>query len=419
MSRAMNNSGIPWIGEIPDSWKLLPAKRVFSGQKRIVGKAVDDYERLALTMQGVIKRNKEDNEGLQPEKFDGYQILRQNELVFKLIDLQNEKTSRVGLSPYTGIVSPAYIIISNSQEDNRFYYYWFLDMYYRLIFNQMGDDGVRSSLNMADVLNIPLPSISLNEQQAIADFLDKKCGEIDEMVSLQERIIEELKAYKQSLISEITCKGLDHNASMKDSGFEWLGDIPSHWRVIKNRFLFKENVRPCVGDETPLSLSQADGLIATDDMKEQALKTSTYEGWKAVKLNDIVLNRFKAHLGVLFCAKLEGMVSFHYGVYEAQRKLVPQYFEYLYHSNSYRHIYSIKSNGMVVGLQNLSNSNFYSVDCLFPPLEEQQAIADYLDTKCGEIDTLISLKQSKIDALKEYKKSIIYEYITGKKEVNG
>ena len=204
---------------------------------------------------------------------------------------------------------------------------------------------------------------------------------------------------------------------MKYSGIEWIGEIPVHWKICKNRYLFKENVRKCNGTEISLSLSQADGLVPTAEMKENAMKSSSYENWKAVKVDDIVLNRFKAHLGVLFRAKLEGMVSFHYGVYEAITELCPQYFEYLYHSDNYRYVYSIMSNGMVVGLQNLSNTNFYRVDCVVPTLEEQIQISEYLDTKCTEIDNLISIKLSKIDSLKEYKKSIIYEYVTGKKEV--
>ena len=148
--REMKDSGIEWIGEIPVDWRILPVKRFFRNEKRIVGSDVDKYERLALTMNGVIKRSKDDSEGLQPEKFEGYQILRENELVFKLIDLENVKTSRVGLSPYTGLVSPAYIVITNNKEDNRFYYYWFMFMYYNEVFNHLGGEGVRSALNAKD-----------------------------------------------------------------------------------------------------------------------------------------------------------------------------------------------------------------------------------------------------------------------------
>ena len=138
--REMKDSGVEWIGEIPKDWEIVQTKRFFRNIKRVVGSDVDNYERLALTMNGVIKRSKEDSEGLQPEKFEGYQILRKNELVFKLIDLENVKTSRVGLSSYTGLVSPAYIVLTNELEDNRYYYYWFKFLYYpksRIMYTQI------------------------------------------------------------------------------------------------------------------------------------------------------------------------------------------------------------------------------------------------------------------------------------------
>lgn len=111
---------------------------------------------MALTLNGVIKRSKEDSEGLQPEKFEEYQILRKNNLVFKMIDLENVNTSRVGLSPYTGLVSPAYIVFSNNRDDNRYPYYWFMSMYYHEVFNHLGGDGVRSALNAKDMLSLPM-----------------------------------------------------------------------------------------------------------------------------------------------------------------------------------------------------------------------------------------------------------------------
>lgn len=157
--RKMKDSGIEWIGQIPDDWNILPTKRFFRHTKTLAGEQVDSYERLALTMNGVIKRSKDDSEGLQPEKFDTYQVLHENELVFKLIDLANVKTSRVGLSLYNGIVSPAYIVLTNDSKDNRFFYYYFISMYYNEIFNNLGDNGVRSSLNAQDLLNVPMVNI--------------------------------------------------------------------------------------------------------------------------------------------------------------------------------------------------------------------------------------------------------------------
>ena len=210
--REMKDSGIEWIGQIPEDWNIWPTKRFFRHTKTLAGEQVDSYERLALTMNGVIKRSKEDSEGLQPEKFDTYQVLRENELVFKLIDLANVKTSRVGLSPYTGIVSPAYIVLTNDSEDNRFYYYYFMSMYYNEIFNNFGDNGVRSSLNAQDLLNVPMVDIPNSLRKRIANFLDEKCGKIDRYIEKQQQVIEKLKAYKQSVITEAVTKGLDPNA---------------------------------------------------------------------------------------------------------------------------------------------------------------------------------------------------------------
>ena len=201
-TRDMKESGIEWIGMIPKDWEVIRVKNEFKPIKRVVGQEVDKYERLALTLNGVIKRSKEDVEGLQPEKFEGYQILKENELVFKLIDLENLKTSRVGLSAYCGLVSPAYIILTNGSHDNRFSYYYFMSLYYGAIFNSLGGDGVRSALYKDDLLNIPYVCPPIHEQQAIANYLDEKCSKIDQTIEQKQTLIKQLEEYKQSLIYE-------------------------------------------------------------------------------------------------------------------------------------------------------------------------------------------------------------------------
>lgn len=416
MSREMKNSGIPWIGDIPKDWRIVRNKNVFSNSKILVGDAWNTTQLLSLTTKGIRAVAIGSTSGKVPDSYDTYQVVEKDNIVMCLFDLDCSAVFS-GLSPIHGMISPAYkaLTIKNGFLPD-FYAKWFDYIFDGRKFMFLSKN-IRYSLTYDEFASLQVVAPSLLEQQKIASFLDRKCAEIDEMIALQEKIVEELKAYKQSLITETVIKGLNPDAEMKDSGIEWIGKIPAHWKICKNRYLFKENVRKCNGTEISLSLSQADGLVPTAEMKESAMKSSSYDNWKAVKVDDIVLNRFKAHLGVLFRAKLEGMVSFHYGVYEAITELYPQYFEYLYHSDNYRYVYSIMSNGMVVGLQNLSNTNFYRVDCVVPTIEEQIQISEYLDTKCTEIDNLISIKLSKIDSLKEYKKSIIYEYVTGKKEV--
>ena len=232
----MKDSGIPWIGQIPEDWEVCKVKNFFIYKKRIVGDDAENWQRLALTLNGVIKRSKDDSEGLQPEKFEGYQILMQNELVFKLIDLNNIQTSRVGLSNYDGIVSPAYIILSPQNISVLFSYYYFISLYYRNIFNTLGDDGVRSSLNSLDLLNLKIVVPPQEIQQKIVEILDKKCGQIDELVRIEENEIEKLKEYKTSLITKVVTKGLDPNAKMKDSGIPWIGQIPEDWKIGRLKF---------------------------------------------------------------------------------------------------------------------------------------------------------------------------------------
>lgn len=414
----MKDSGVQWLGNIPKEWSVGKVKHEFYATKTIVGDKVNDYERLALTLNGVIKRSKDAGDGLQPEKFDGYQILKEHELVFKLIDLANVSTSRVGLSPYTGIVSPAYIVLHHRKDMNpRYGEYYFLSMWMNEVFNHIGGDGVRSALNAKDLLNIPYLKVSPDEQQAIANYLDETCSKIDEIIAEANASIDEYKELKQSTIDNATMAGI-HDSEMKDTNYVWFPEMPKHWNLALASLLFREDVRPVNENDVSLSLSQVDGLIPTDDMSERSLKSATHDNWKHVIPDDLVLNRFKGHLGVFFASRYTGMVSFHYGVYHAIRDDVyAKYYEYLFHSTTYKNIFALKSNGITVGLQNLSNGNFYSVKILHPSLDEQKEIVDYLDEKCKQIDSLIAEKESLINDLEAYKKSLIYEVVTGKRRV--
>lgn len=429
MSREMRHSGIEWIGDIPKEWDLIYTKRLFSCKKQIVGESVNDYDRLALTMQGVIKRDKEDNEGLQPEKFDNYQVLRKNELVFKLIDLANAKTSRVGLSPYTGIVSPAYIILRNSRTDNRFYYYWFLFMYFYLIFNQMGDDGVRSSLSPADLLNIPIPNLPFQEQLRIANYLDKVCGDVDKMVALQEQMIEELQAYKQSVITETVTKGLNPNAPMRNSGIDWIGEVPEHWEIQRLRTL----------GWTQNGISQSGDYFGDDYAYPFVNYSDAYKNYSVPypegKANSSEEDRKRYSLvegDVLFTRTSETIEEIGFSstcletikdaVYSGflirfrptSNKLYKGFSKYYFRSQIHRAYFVKQMN--IVTRASLGQDLLKNLVVLLPTLSEQQQIASYLEEKCSEIDSLITIKQQKIEELKEYKKSVIYEYVTGKKE---
>lgn len=440
----MKNSGVEWIGEIPEDWEVKPVKRYFSHVKRIVGNDVDKYERLSLTMQGVLKRSKDDADGLQPEKFNGYQILKQNELVFKLIDLENINTSRVGLSPFTGLVSPAYIILSNNKKDNTFYYYWFLNMYYQEVFNKLGDGGVRSALNTKDVLSLPMVYLNNEIQQRIATYLDKKISKIEETIQNQQQVIEKLKAYKQSLITEaVTGKVKIENGkicgeyeSYKDSGVEWIGNIPSEWVCvqIKNVFRFLGGY----------AFNSEDYV---DETEYQILRIGNVKDFKILfdaspvyisKETAFQVENFKLRPGyILFTMTgTRGKKDYFYtheitkddckkkNIYLNQRVggLIPKtdidssYFNYLLKDNLIKDSVFLNETG-TANQANIGSEDVMKIKVHCPPKEAQKEIADYLDKKCTAIDTVIEQKQKLIEKLTEYKKSLIYECVTGKKEI--
>ena len=416
--RKMIDSGIAWIGQIPDDWHIWPTKRFFRHTKTLAGEQVDLYERLALTMNGVIKRSKDDSEGLQPERFDTYQVLRENELVFKLIDLANVKTSRVGLSPYTGIVSPAYIILTNDNKDNRFYYYYFISMYYNEIFNNLGDNGVRSSLNAQDLLNIPMVDIPRYLQKRIADFLDEKCGKIDRYIEKQQQIIEKLKAYKQSVITEAVTKGLNPNVPMKDSGIEWIGMIPEHWEICKFGHIasVKSNLvppqrykyYPQVSSE---NIQKNSGkLLACKTVDETGIISDNHLFFKG----QILYSKIRPALNKATIAPFDGLCSA--DIYPIETNDNSRFLLYMILSESFlAQVKMITENR--VKMPKINRSELNGIFVVNLPYDEQEQIVTFLDEKCSAIDQEVSNREFIVGKLEEYKKSLIYEAVTGKLEV--
>ena len=433
------DSGIPWIGQIPKHWEVKKAKFIFKNKKEIIGYRAEFTDRLALTLNGVIKRSKDDNEGLQPEKFETYQILRKNNLVFKLIDLKNISTSRVGISNFDlGIVSPAYIILQR-KENNKFFYYFYMSMYYRCIFNSLGDDGVRSSLNSTDLLNLKIPYPPLNEQKEIAEFLDKKCEIIDKRLSNLERKIKSLKEYKKSLISECVTKGLNpKNREFKDSGIPWIGQIPKHWEVTKIKYCLKENFGGCWGDDLENEqISQNSRLcirVADFDFDKQKVKQTadTFRNYTKSQIlstklqdGDLIIEKSgggdKMPVGrsVVFEQNLFGAKEVLFANFcqcfrplNINNKFFAHAMKAFYQNNNMRFFFN-----QTTGIQNLSIFNILNAFLPYPPLNEQKEIAEFLDKKCEKIDRLNENYTKQITALKEYKKSLIYECVTGKKEI--
>ena len=417
--REMKDSGIGWVHNIPSSWDVIKGKYAFTNKKSVVGAKVDDYDRLALTLNGVIKRSKDDNEGLQPDKFDTYQILKKDELVFKLIDLKNISTSRVGLSPYIGIVSPAYIILKSKKEIYpAFAEKYYLIMWMNQVFNNLGDAGVRSSLNSTELLEIQLPIPPYIEQQRIANFLDIQCNKIDAIMADVQSQIETLEDYKKSVISEAVTKGLNPNVEMKDSKMGWIVNIPSHWQTKKIKFNFERYELRNPGEQQILSVYREYGVIPKDSRDDNHNVTSEDTSkYKYVKPGYLVINKMKAWQGSMGVSDFEGVVSPAYFVYKFSSNIFEKKYVHYLLRGCYKDEFRRISGGIREGQWDLNPERFENTLILIPPKDEQDLIAEYIDRKCAEIDSVISDKKEQLETLEEYKKSLIYEYVTGKKEV--
>lgn len=426
------DSGIEWIGEIPEDWSINRTKHFFTHHKDIVGENSNLFDRLALTLKGVIKRSKDDSKGLQPEAFNSYQILRKNDLVFKLIDLENISTSRVGLCPFIeGIVSPAYIILTpNDKIYPKYGEYYYLSMWHREIFNHLGDDGVRSSLNVNDLLNIPILIINKEEQQKIAEFLDKKCSHIDSVLDKTKASIEEYKKLKQAVITQAVTKGIRPNRPMKDSGIEWIGEIPEDWRIKRLRYIGNcqngiSKGAEAFGSGYPfISYSNVYRNIVLPEIATEFIETTKEEReLYSVQVGDVFFTRTSETIEEIgfssVCEKTIPNATFagfliRFRPYN-KKEIIPKYSKYYFRANIHRAFFVKEMN--LVTRASLGQGLLKRLPVILPNIQEQEEIADYLDIKCAEIDKLIEKKEQLISELETYKKSLIYEYVTGKKEV--
>lgn len=417
--REMKYSGVEWMEDIPASWNMIRFKDKYQSIKEIAGESSSEYERLALTLGGVIKRPKDDSEGLQPKAFDGYQILRENDFVFKMIDLQNVSTSRVGLSPYTGLVSPAYIRFcsKNKNQFNKFVYYYLMSMYYNCVFNSLGGDGVRSALNASDMGMLMIPFPSEHEQMLIVEAIESQTDKVDALIANQEAQIVKLKAYKQSLITEIVTKGLDPNVKMKDSGVEWIGKIPDTWEINRGKFVLQLLSRPVKETDEVITCFRDGEVTLRKNRREDGFTFSDKEiGYQGIEPGDLVIHGMDGFAGAIGISDSRGKASPVLIVCDSKHN--KKYMSYYLRNLAYRDIFVALSTGIRVRSCDLRWNKLANLPFVLPSLEEQNNIVLFLDEKIKQIDELIDIKRRKIDRLTQYKKSLIYECVTGKREVN-
>ena len=416
--REMKDSGIAWIGAMPRAWKMNTIAQIFL-QVKCKNTGLQEKNLLSLSYGKVKRKSIDTVEGLLPESFDGYNIIEKDDIVLRLTDLQNDHTSlRVGLAEERGIITSAYLTIRNRSNFCPKYLYYYLHSFdIAKGFYGMGA-GVRQGLNWDGVKWLKILAPSVPEQERIAAFLDAECAEIDAVLEKTRASIEEYKKLKQAVITQAVTKGIRGDRPMKDSGIEWIGDIPAEWDVIRVKQLLKErNERSKEGKEEPLSMSQKVGLVPTKFLESIPNMASSFVGAKLAYVDDLVFNKLKAHLGVFSVSRYDGLVSPDYAVYCSTGKSNLKYLEYIFKTPQCIGEFRKKSTGIAAGLMRLYTEGLFSIYLPYPALSEQEEIAEYLNEKCAGIDALIAKKQQYLTEIENYKKSLIYEYVTGKKEV--
>ena len=416
--REMKDSGIEWVGAIPNHWRVSKIKQIVRW-KSVKGQP--DLPVLSLYRDyGVIpKDSRDDNHNATSLDTSGYKVVEHGDLV---INKMKAWQGSLAVSEYNGIVSPAYHICKITSENicKKYLHYLLRDASYLPEYMRLST-GLRVGqwdLSFDDFKNIPFLVPPLAEQERIAAFLDAECAEIDAVLEKTRASIEEYKKLKQAVITQAVTKGIRGDRSMKDSGIEWIGDIPAEWDVIRVKQLLKErNERSKEGKEEPLSMSQKVGLVPTKFLESIPNMASSFVGAKLAYVDDLVFNKLKAHLGVFSVSRYDGLVSPDYAVYCSTGKSNLKYLEYIFKTPQCIGEFRKKSTGIAAGLMRLYTEGLFSIYLPYPALSEQEEIAEYLNEKCAGIDALIVKKQQYLTEIENYKKSLIYEYVTGKREV--
>lgn len=420
--REMKDSGVAWIGAVPSDYRTASIGSLFTIKKDIIGREPETV--LSITQTGIRPKDLSSNEGQNASSYANYQIVNVGDFAMNHMDLL---TGWIDISKYEGVTSPDYRVFTlNDKEMSADYFLRVFQYYYTdRVFFGFGQ-GVatlgRWRLPAINFKKIDVPVPPVLEQQRIVAAIDEKVGKVDSLIANVQAQIEKLKAYKQSVITEVVTKGLDPTVPMKDSGVEWIGAIPAHWGVtrIKNMFELR-NERNDEADLTKvnlISLYTDLGVVQHSDLTATTgNRAVTAEGYKIVRKNDIVVNIILCWMGAVGMSQYDGVTSPAYDIYRPLKDTNSEYYHYLFRTNRFNGECYRYGRGIMMMRWRTYSTEFRAINIPCPPAEEQKKIVAHLNEKCNKIDQLIAIKQAKIEKLEQYKRSLIYEYVTGKKEV--
>lgn len=412
--REMKDSGIEWIADIPEHWSVSKIGGLYS--LRVTKVSDRDYPPLSVTNKGILPQLET---AAKTNAHDDRKLVCKGDFA---INSRSDRRGSCGISSYTGSVSLINTILRPMTEMHPQYYDW---LFHTI---QFGDEfykwghGIVDDLwttGWQDMKKISIPTPPITEQAVISDFLDEQCAEIDSLISDIQSQIEALEEYKRSVITEAVTKGLDPDVEMRDSGIAWVGDIPAHWITHPLYFYFgvRKN-KNALGLETNL-LSLSYGKIIRKDINSNGgLLPESFNTYNIIEKDDIIIrptdlqnDKRSLRTGI---AREHGIITSAYIAMKAIKTVNPEYFHYLLHAYDVMKVFYNMGNGV---RQGLNFSEFSRLMVFEPTIEEQNAIVAYLKEKCNEIDLAIAEKKQQIETIEEYKKSLIFEYVTGKKEV--
>lgn len=410
------DSQIHWIGQIPKHWEIKKVKDGFYLKK---DKAlIENPVVLTLARSGIKVRDLENNEGQFAKSYLEYNLVEIDDLLLNTMDLQSGDNCNI--SRIQGVISPAYANLryKNGFSPN-FYNYYFKIQYWTFAFFTHGK-GVsyenRWTLNNQTLMRFPLLVPPLNEQKEIAEFLDKKCEIIDKRLNNLERKIKSLKEYKKSLISECVTKGLNSKIlEFKDSGIPWIGQIPKHWEIIRLGYICNKLNRKIDENDEPLICSNK-GQVAFRDKNACGKMLSENHTMQGIQVGDIAIHGMDTWHGAIAYSNLKGKITgvVHVCDSKENNKFIVYFLQYL----AIQGVYKLISNGVRGNTSDFRSWNSVkNIYIIVPPLNEQKEIAEILDKKCEKIDNLSANYKEQIKTLKEYKQALIYECVTGKKQI--
>ena len=426
--RATKDSGISWLGEYPSDWELKKIK--YCLQERVEkNNPVRTTEILSLTAkQGVIPYDQKEGGGNKPkEDVSAYRLAYPSDIV---MNSMNILSGSVGLSQYFGCVSPVYYMLRpwKVTEDVRYYNYTFqTTMFQRSLFGlgngilikESGNgklNTIRMRIPMDKFGELFIPVAPIDEQQRIADFLDAKCAEIDALVADIQSQIDTLEQYKRSVITETVTKGLNPDAEMKDSGVQWIGDTPAHWGVIRGKYILRYMQKPVRENDGVITCFRDGEVTLRSNRREDGFTMSDKEiGYQGIDVGDLVVHGMDGFAGAIGISDSRGKASPVLNVLDTDQ--CKRYIMYYLRSMAYSDVFLALATGIRVRSCDLRWNKLAELSYPVPPLDEQNAIVKHIDSVLSKADAVIADKKAQLATLDEYIKSLIFEYVTGKKEV--